>query len=106
MPTYTYHCENCDHEFEKRQSFSEEPISICPKCKKKKLHKVYVPAMVMFKGSGYYVTDHKSSSSASNNGKKKPSSDNGKEETKSKDKAETKTEKKETKPKETTKSKV
>ncbi len=105
MPTYTYHCENCEHEFEKHQSFSEEPISICPECKKKRLRKVYKPAMVVFKGSGYYVTDHKSSSSATNNSKKKPTSDNGKEETKSKEKSETKSDKKESKPKETTKSK-
>lgn len=101
MPTYTYHCENCEHEFDKYQAFSEEPMSICPECKKKNLRKVYKPAMVVFKGSGYYVTDHRSSSSSANNSKKKPSTDNGKEETKSKDKSE----KKETKSKESTKSK-
>ena len=60
MPTYTYHCENCDHQFEKYQSFSEDALTICPNCQEAALHKVYKPALVLFKGSGYYVTDSKS----------------------------------------------
>jgi len=60
MPMYTYHCENCDHQFEKYQSFSEDALTICPNCQKETLYKVYKPALVLFKGSGFYVTDSKS----------------------------------------------
>ncbi len=59
MPVYTYHCDNCDHVFDKQQSFTEEALKKCPACGKVKLHKVYKPAQVVFKGSGYYVTDSK-----------------------------------------------
>jgi putative FmdB family regulatory protein len=89
MPIYTYHCEKCGHEFEKYQTFSEEPISICPKCHEEALLKVYKPALVVFKGSGYYVTDHKSAKSSLNSIKKEPDSDNGHGVSKDKDKAET-----------------
>ena len=92
MPVYTYHCENCEHEFEKYQSFSEDALIICPECKKKALRKVYKPAMVLFKGSGYYVTDNKGSSSRLKNQASTSSSDNG-----SGEKTEKKTDKKETK---------
>lgn len=60
MPMYTYHCESCDHEFEKYQSFSEDALTTCPNCGQEALYKVYKPALVLFKGSGYYVTDSKS----------------------------------------------
>ncbi len=90
MPMYTYHCENCENQFDQRQSFSDDPLKKCPKCSKNALLKVYKPARVVFKGSGYYVTDNKSKSSTSRNG----SSENGEKETKtekgSKDKTESK----------------
>jgi putative FmdB family regulatory protein len=89
MPSYTYHCEKCGHEFEKYQTFSEEPLIVCPKCHKEALRKVYKPALVVFKGSGYYVTDHKSAKSSLNNIKKESDSDNGQGASKDKaDKAE------------------
>lgn len=71
MPVYTYHCDNCDNEFEKYQSFSEESLTTCPKCGEDELRKVYTPALVVFKGSGFYVTDTKSANSTltSNNHK-------------------------------------
>ena len=62
MPEYTYHCESCGIEFNKYQSFSDAPITICPECSEENLHKVYKPAMIIFKGSGFYATDNKSSS--------------------------------------------
>ena len=62
MPIYTYHCENCQHEFDKYQGFSEEPLRKCPNCGKLKLNKVYKPAMIVFKGKGFYATDHRSAS--------------------------------------------
>lgn len=101
MPVYTYHCDNCDHEFDKKQSFSDNPLKTCPECKKKMLHKVYKPANVVFKGSGYYVTDNKSSKKKTSTGAESKDSKNGKGETKSESKSEskseTKTEKKEKK---------
>jgi putative FmdB family regulatory protein len=72
MPNYTYHCENCDHEFDRQQNFSDNPLKKCPTCGKHRLRRVYKPARVVFKGSGFYATDNKSSSSvraSSSNGK-------------------------------------
>ena len=65
MPIYTYRCENCGEQFELRQSFSDAPLTICPKCNQEQLRKVITPAGIVFKGSGWYVTDHKSKSSSS-----------------------------------------
>lgn len=62
MPIYTYRCENCGEQFELRQSFSDEPLTVCPKCNQSQLRKVITPAGIVFKGSGWYVTDHKSKS--------------------------------------------
>lgn len=64
MPVYTYHCDHCDHEFEQYQSFSEDALTLCPECRHEALRKVYSPALVVFKGKGFYVTDTKSANSA------------------------------------------
>jgi putative FmdB family regulatory protein len=56
MPTYEYKCAKCGIRFEKRQRFDEEPIKICPQCKGK-LQRVFHSAPIIFKGSGFYVTD-------------------------------------------------
>ncbi len=65
MPVYVYHCNSCGTQFEKYQKFSEEPLKICPECGKKTIHKVIVsPVSVIYKGSGFYSTDHRSSSGA------------------------------------------
>ncbi|MDH3944083.1 MAG: hypothetical protein OEV06_08330 [Anaerolineae bacterium] len=72
MPSYTYRCDNCGHEFDRQQSFSDNPLKKCPQCSKLALHKVYKPARVVFKGSGFYSTDHRSTSglnSSAANGK-------------------------------------
>jgi putative FmdB family regulatory protein len=62
MPTYQYACSVCGHEFELVQSFSEEPISVCPECKGE-VRKVYANVGVVFKGTGFYKTDSRPSSS-------------------------------------------
>ncbi len=62
MPVYTYRCENCGVRFERQQKFSESPLTRCPECGKKALHKVYTPVGIVFKGSGFYATDHRSPS--------------------------------------------
>ncbi len=65
MPVYTYRCENCGVQFERTQKFSEPPLAWCPECGKKSLRKVYTPVGIVFKGSGFYATDHRSPSGAS-----------------------------------------
>jgi putative FmdB family regulatory protein len=62
MPIYIYHCDNCGVQFEKQQSFSDHPLTRCPECGKKSLKKVYQPVGIVFKGSGFYATDHHSPS--------------------------------------------
>ena len=65
MPIYTYRCESCGFQFEKKQKFSDPPLTRCPECEKKELRKVYTPVGIVFKGSGFYATDHRSPSGAS-----------------------------------------
>jgi putative FmdB family regulatory protein len=62
MPTYTYQCNNCGVRFDRYQKFEDQPLSYCPECKKKSLRKVYAPVGIVFKGSGFYATDHRSPS--------------------------------------------
>ena len=86
MPVYTYRCENCGHQFDKRQGFAEEPLKVCPSCRKHALQKVYFPTGVSFKGAGFYVTDKRKGASptASNPAKSK---ENGAKETATKEPA-------------------
>ena len=62
MPVYVYQCTNCGIQFDKLQSFTDQPLVRCPECGKHKLRKVYQPVGIVFKGSGFYATDHKSPS--------------------------------------------
>ncbi len=83
MPIYTYRCENCGVQFERNQKFSEPPLAWCPECGKKALRKVYTPVGIVFKGSGFYATDHRSpsgqrSSSSSSEEKSSSKSSNSK----------------------------
>jgi putative FmdB family regulatory protein len=64
MPTYTYQCENCGIRFDRYQKFEDQALSYCPECNKKSLRKVYAPVGIVFKGSGFYATDHRSPSGA------------------------------------------
>jgi putative FmdB family regulatory protein len=65
MPVYAYRCESCGVQFERHQSFSEAPLKICPECRRKTLKKVISPVGVVFKGSGFYSTDHRPTSGSS-----------------------------------------
>lgn len=56
MPTYTYHCDSCGHGFEAVQRFSDEPLQECPECGAH-IRRVIQPVGVVFKGSGWYITD-------------------------------------------------
>lgn len=69
MPTYQYVCSNPDgkHEFEVVQSFTDAPVAECPQCGTP-VRKVYGSVGVVFKGSGFYRTDNRPSSSSSSSG--------------------------------------
>lgn len=64
MPIYEYACTACGERTEARQSFDDPPLEECPHCGGK-LRKLYSPVGVVFKGSGFYSTDAKSSSKSS-----------------------------------------
>jgi putative FmdB family regulatory protein len=70
MPTYTYQCENCGVRFDQYQKFTDEPLKICPECNEPALRKVYQPVGIVFKGKGFYATDHRSPSGQSYNSEK------------------------------------
>lgn len=61
MPVYQYRGIECDHDFEVRQSFSENPITACTECGKP-VRRVIHASPVVFKGSGWYVTDSRPTS--------------------------------------------
>jgi putative FmdB family regulatory protein len=62
VPTYQYSCTECGHFFEAVQSFSEDSLTVCPECSGR-LRKVYNAVGVVFKGSGFYRTDSRASTS-------------------------------------------
>lgn len=91
MPIYTYRCESCGVQFDRRQKFSDEPLKICPECQTETLRKVYLPVGIVFKGSGFYSTDNRSPSgrdsrlsSDHTSGESKPSESEKAEKTKNK----------------------
>ena len=63
MPTYVYACDSCGNQFERFQSFKDEPLQTCPSCASA-VRRVFQPVGIVFKGSGWYVTDSRKSSSA------------------------------------------
>ncbi len=70
MPIYLYECENCGERFEARQSFSDKSLTICPTCEGS-IHRVIQPVGVVFKGSGFYVTDSRGKQNLATSGVKK-----------------------------------
>ena len=74
MPTYEYACQKCGHEFEQFQSMRDEPLKKCPKCKKQSLKRlVGGGAGLIFKGTGFYITDYKKKSGTPEAAPSKPS---------------------------------
>lgn len=63
MPTYDYVCGQCDHSWELFQSITAKPITKCPACGKRKAKRMIgTGAGIIFRGSGFYQTDYRSSS--------------------------------------------
>lgn len=60
MPTYEYECRKCGHTFERFQRISEEPVKRCPKCRGVVRRVLGGGAGLIFKGSGFYITDYRS----------------------------------------------
>jgi len=84
VPTYQYACKEpaCGHRFEAVQSFSDDPIAICPVCEGQ-VRKVFSAVGVVFKGSGFYRTDSRENAKSSNGSSPNGSSPNGSGEKKS-----------------------
>ena len=86
MPTYDYICNDCEIMYEYFQSMSDDPIKKCPECKKNSLRRVISGGTgLIFKGSGYYLTDYKNKKTQSSENKK---SNKKKKDNKSKKKVE------------------
>jgi len=64
MPTYEYECESCHIRFERLQHFKDEPVKECPECGGP-VHRLIQPVGIIFKGSGFYVTDNRQLTSGS-----------------------------------------
>jgi putative FmdB family regulatory protein len=89
VPLYEYRCLPNEHRFEVRQSMSEDPVTICPECGGP-VRRVIHPVGLVFKGSGFYVTDSRKGTSESSS----PSSGSGSGEKKAPETKADKTEKK------------
>jgi len=73
MPTYEYVCQSCGHEFEQFQSMNDAPLKKCPACGKPRLKRlVGGGAGLIFKGSGFYITDYKNKPAKKEGGETKP----------------------------------
>lgn len=71
MPTYEYQCKNCDHRFEVWQKMVDEPLKVCPECSGT-IRRILFPAGIVFKGSGFYKTDHGSGAPVSETNHNEP----------------------------------
>lgn len=74
MPTYQYRCKICNYEFEEFQKITDEPLVMCPECQKKSLKRIIAGgAGLVFKGTGFYITDYKNENkSVTASSEKKP----------------------------------
>lgn len=74
MPLYEYECKDCGVRFERRQHMEDDPLKVCPECSGE-VHRLIQPVGIIFKGSGFYVTDNRAKSSTAVPGTVKESSD-------------------------------
>lgn len=77
MPIYEYECGVCQFRFERKQSFDEEPVTMCPECQGK-ARRVIHSIPVIFKGSGFYITDSRKSADPEKSKEELPSREEGK----------------------------
>ena len=82
MPTYDYKCATCDHRFEAFQSITEPPVSVCPHCGGNQVERLISPGGgLIFKGSGFYITDYRKESYRREARKESPASASTKSDT-------------------------
>lgn len=74
MPLYEYECESCGIRFERKERMTAEPLKVCPECDGA-VHRVIQPVGIIFKGSGFYCTDHRGTSGLGSPAKKDESSE-------------------------------
>jgi putative FmdB family regulatory protein len=67
MPLYAYRCKSCDHEFERHQRMSDKPLQECPVCAGE-VRRLISNVGVVFKGSGFYITDNRNGANGSKKG--------------------------------------
>jgi putative FmdB family regulatory protein len=60
VPVYTYRCQNCGFELTQMHMFSDKPLTYCPECHTSTMERVPQLSAIVFKGSGWYSTDHRS----------------------------------------------
>ncbi|MBS1519265.1 MAG: zinc ribbon domain-containing protein [Bacteroidetes bacterium] len=78
MPTYDYRCDNCGHFFEKFQSMKDDKLTKCPECGKNTLRRLIgTGSGLIFKGTGFYLTDYKNKNSGSSTSISENKSDSG-----------------------------
>ena len=70
MPTYTYRCKDCTYQYDAMQSMKAAPHAHCPKCSGSVARLIGSGAGILFKGSGFYVTDYRKSKNNSNDNAK------------------------------------
>ncbi|NLE43639.1 MAG: hypothetical protein GX620_02860 [Chloroflexi bacterium] len=73
MPLYEYECQSCGMRFERLQHINDDPVQICPECSGQ-VRRLIQPVGIIFKGSGFYVTDNRAKSSTSGKSTDTPSS--------------------------------
>jgi len=90
MPVYEYQCRACGMRFERRQHIDDESVKVCPECGGE-VHRLIQPVGIIFRGSGFYVTDNRAKSSTSGTGSSKKRSEKSEvKESESADKSSTK----------------
>ncbi|MCE2402292.1 zinc ribbon domain-containing protein [Candidatus Poribacteria bacterium] len=86
MPTYDYKCLECDIQFEKFQGITAPPLEECPECNGKVKRLIGAGAGLIFKGSGFYITDYRSEGYKESAKKDKNASSDKSEKSKKKEK--------------------
>ena len=84
MPTYQYACTECDEQLEVRQSFTDDALTVCPRCEGR-LRKIFNAVGVVFKGSGFYKTDSRKPEPSASGSGESGSKDSGSKDSGSKD---------------------
>ncbi|OGO02840.1 MAG: hypothetical protein A2Y91_05215 [Chloroflexi bacterium RBG_13_54_8] len=76
MPIYEYRCTRCCHQFELRRGFEEDSGAACPKCEGE-AHRLFLPVPIIFKGTGFYITDSRAEKGGNGGGEKESKKEDG-----------------------------